>query len=307
MAGKVTLWTDANKEKLKCLVAEGKQPEELAAYFGTTKTAIEIKCSRLGYKILRYNRKWTTEDEEIFAELWCNTDRSMQCIMNKLHRNKNGLVIKAQRMKLGPRMGELEGLTLSTIANEMSVSIDRVRNWVRLGLKCKNRRVGKNKTLVKKEDLLDFLKKHQNLFDASRVDRCLFVNEPQWLIDKRRKDIRIETREIIEYSLWEDSMERQLITMINQGFDFEFIANKLNKTVSAAQDRARLLGMSYRSARFWSGRELKFIRENSDRMTIKEMQGTLKLRTVKSIAWKCEQLGYKYHMSERMVNKHEKE
>ena len=307
MAGKVTLWTDANKEKLKCLVAEGKQPEELAAYFGTTKTAIEIKCSRLGYTILRYNRKWTTEDEEIFADLWCNTDRSMQYIMNKLHRNKNGLVIKAQRMGLGPRIGGLEDLTLSTIASEMSVSMDRVRNWVRLGLKCKNRRVGKNRTLVKTEDLLDFLKKHQNLFDASKVDRCLFANEPQWLIDKRRRDLYKETREFIEYSLWTDNMDKQLITMINQGFDFDFIAKKLNKTVSAAQDRARLLGMSYRSARFWSGKELKFLRENSAKMTVKELQKTLKRRTERSIIWKCEQLGYKYHISERMVNKHEKE
>ena len=71
------IWSDSEKELLINKVKLGEQRKQLADYFGVTENSIEIKVNRLGYKILRENRDWTTDDEESFRKDWKDSSLTM--------------------------------------------------------------------------------------------------------------------------------------------------------------------------------------------------------------------------------------
>jgi len=156
------IWSDSEKELLINKVKLGEQRKQLADYFGVTENSIEIKVNRLGYKILRENRDWTTDDEESFRKDWKDSSLTMSRLRKKYVRNNTGLIIKAQRMKLGPRNEYREHLSVTDIMEEIQVSRDRVMAWIKLGLKTNKNKAGKGKYSIKDTDLLEFLENNQN-------------------------------------------------------------------------------------------------------------------------------------------------
>ena len=192
-------------------------------------------------------------------------------------------------------MNNDEYLSISEICDEMQVSHDRVSNWIKIGLPTKKNRSGKTRYLIDVDDLLCFLEKHQDMFNASLISEYLFYDEPDWLKNKRKSDrefFPINLRS--EYSNNDDIF---MIQLFKAGKSDKYISDTLGRTESAIRDRLRLLG--YTRGRY-NDYEIDILKENSDYLTVSELAKLLPLRTEKGIMYKCEQLNIPYHVSKEM-------
>lgn len=79
--------------------------------------------------------------------------------------------------------------------------------------------------------------------------------------------------------------------LFNNEMSYLEIAQRLNRSEWAVSYLLRNMGYSYRMKHFWSGDELKFLRENYKDMTYGEI-GMILGRTEKAIGAKVEELGY---------------
>lgn len=288
-------WLEKDIVELKKLVAEGKSKEYLANHFNRTTTAIEIKVNRLGLQLLRPNRNWLKQELIDFALDWKDGSISKSVLIKKYNRSFFSLRKKALELNLGARPHNDEFLSISEICDEMQVSHDRVSNWIKIGLPTKKNRSGKTRYLIDVDDLLCFLEKHQDMFNASLISEYLFYDEPDWLKDKRKSDresFPINLRS--EYSNNDDIF---MIQLFKAGKSDKYIADSLGRTESAIRDRSRLLG--YTRGRY-NDYEIDILKENSDYLTVSELAKLLPIRTEKGIMYKCEQLHIPYHVSKEM-------
>ena len=123
----------------------------------------------------------------------------------------------------------------------MQVSHDRVSHWLKIGLVHKKNRSGKTKYLISQNDLLSFLKNHQDMFNASLISEYLFVDEPEWLQEKRKKDsAKYAKSNRLEYTNEEDKI---LLNMFNHGKSDTEIADVLNRTECGIAYHRRALGL----------------------------------------------------------------
>lgn len=95
-------------------------------------------------------------------------------------------------MKLGPVKEAQDLMSAREVARIMGVDIHAVTDyWIKkLGLKHIKIK-SKKRTLwilINADDLLDFLKDHQEIWTASKVVRFGLGQEPDWLKEKRRKE-----------------------------------------------------------------------------------------------------------------------
>jgi len=81
-------------------------------------------------------------------------------------------------------------ITRNRVLNALGISCYTWYKFVSLGLPYYVDYIGKQTIhKVKIKDLRTFLEKNQNLWDASRLDMCLFGDErPEWLTDKIKRD-----------------------------------------------------------------------------------------------------------------------
>ena len=172
----------------------------------------------------------------------------------------------------------------------MNVSHNRVSNWLKLGLKYKKNRSGRTKYLISQEDLLDFLKEHQDMFNASEISEYLFINEPDWLVKKRRSDLEYYTDNLrFEYTNEEDKI---IVSMFKQGKSNAEIARSLKRTESAIAGHLRVLDLSRGR---YNDYEIEILKENSRYLTLDELLVLLPLRTKKGLEYKCNALGLPCH------------
>lgn len=286
------IWREQDVLELRRLVNEGYNVEQLAKHFNRTEMAITIKVNRIGEQLKEPNRTWLPEEEKQFKEDWNNPELSISKLKKKYNRTWFGLRKRALILELGPRSYNDLYLNIETICEEMQVSRDRVSSWIKKGLKVKKNRSGKTRKVIDVNDLLDFLEKHQDLFKANKISEYLFVEEPQWLIDKRKVDKQInDEKNRLPYTNNEDKMIQNMFIM---GKTDKEIAENLHRTEEGIKSRRRILNLIKREYQEY---EIDILKKYSKYKTIEELAKMLPLRKPKGIAYKCEQLGLEYHIS----------
>lgn len=268
---------------------------ELAQILNTTKGSIHQACRRYNIEINLDKKYWTPEEEICFKTDWGNESLSYKYLSKKYkNRSVTALKSKAKRLGLSKRQHNSSYLTIKDITTEMQVSKDRVRNWIKHGLKYHNSQIKPYKYLISQSDLLSFLEKHQNLFNASEISEYLFINEPEWLKEKRRNDRDKFVRKMgVRYTNSEKKTVEQLFKIGKSNAD---IAKTLNRTESGIE---RLLYEMNLSRKKYNSYEIDIIRNNADTKTIDEIVKMLPLRTKSGIISKCQQLHIKYHSKKR--------
>lgn len=237
----ITRWTKEETERLKEMAEAGKSRKKIAKALGRTEHAVDMKLFRLGIQIRRKNRSWTPEEDAEFAADWNNPEKSNQYLCRKYNRTRIALIDRAFKLELGPRPYNDMYLTIPAVSEEMQVSYDRVYTWIRLGLKTKANRSGRGKYLIRQEDLLEFLKTLQDLFNASLVSGYLFSNEPEWLKEKRKKDTQKYAKSNrLEYSNDDD---KQIVRMFEHGKTDKEIADALGRNLTGLAAHRRVLGL----------------------------------------------------------------
>ena len=162
-------------------------------------------------------------------------------MQNRLNRSWFSIRKKAAQLELGARDYDTEYLSIPTICEEMSVTSDRVLAWIKLGLKTKKSRSGKVKYLISTDDLLAFLEMHQDMFNATNVSEYLFSDEPDWLKQKRLKDVT-------EYPVnirrpYTNDEDKIIVKLYNSGLADKEIAKKLGRTEIGIKYHRYVLGL----------------------------------------------------------------
>jgi len=185
-------WTKAELETLKKLVEEGKTPKEIAKIFNRSEDAVTIKINRSGLKITTNDKMfWTEEEENTLCDLWGNV--SIETIAKNLNRTESSILNKVYQLGLGSSMdNNYELLKVQDICDMFNVLPAQVNiTWVALGLNLRSKRITKSKSYlcVTLDDLLDFLEKNQNIWDSRNLEENLLGIEPEWLKEKRKRDV----------------------------------------------------------------------------------------------------------------------
>lgn len=298
-------WKKEEIEKLEEMIKQNHTKTEIARAMGRTVTAIQIKANKMGLQILNTSdnvgnrgRAWKQKDVELLKNLWYDATVSKAVMEKRLHRTWVSIRKKALELKLGPREYDTEYLSIPTICEEMQVSHDRVSHWIKLGLKKKKNRSGKVKYLIDVDDLLEFLEQHQSMFNASVVSEYLFYDEPEWFVNKRKKDAEgYAIKNGLKYTNEED---RKIIRLFELGKSDLEIAKELDRTEIGIKYHRITLGLCHNQ---YSFKEIEILQRYSDTKTVDELCEMLPMRTRKGIMYKCEKMGLPYHISkERCKN-----
>lgn len=185
-------WTPEEYQQLEyLLLKEKKTPKEIAQILDRTEDSIIIKINRRGLKIKTNDKRfWTDEEETLLSDLW--GVKSIEYIAKQLDRTVSSVRNKSAQLGLGSQINSnYDGLTIKDICDLFKVGPETVSvYWVALGLKVKIKKITQSTSYqyVKFEDLYEFLEKNQNIWDSRTLEKNILGKEPEWLIEKRKKD-----------------------------------------------------------------------------------------------------------------------
>ena len=288
-------WTEEEILQLKEL-APRLHYKKIAKKLNKTSNAVYLKARKLNITLIQSGRKWTKEEEEKLKEEWGN--RKVELIAKEMQRTVFSLRVKAVRMKLGAMiLNNTDVLLLSDISELLNVTEDMVRNsWLKKGLKMIDVAVTKNKSYkaVTIEDLMEFLRVNQEIWDSKNLERNILGLEPVWLQEKRKNDL---DKTYKTYNFWTEEEKKEAIFWLKQGNDYEFIAEKVKHSAGAVAEFLRKEGYIYLLPKYWKTKEIKFVRENMDKLSTKEMAVKLK-KNEKSVEYMKNMLAYKVMVNE---------
>lgn len=282
-------WTEEQIETLKTL-SEHYHYEDIARKMGKTENAIYLKARRLGIPLIQDRRKWSKEDEEYLYERW-GRDK-IEKIASNMKRSFFSIKVKATRMGLGyMSQANIDQISVSDISEILNVRSERITDtWIKLGLKLKRKKVSDNYSYycIDLDQLMLFLKEHQDLWNSQYLEPNILGEEPDWLLEKRKRDF---DNPPFEYKRWTESEIELAKTLLLQKYDYEYISTKVNHSPIGVAYKMRELGLSYKLPQFWKEKELKYLREHYKEMSYKEIASELN-RTEKAIGAKAKELGY---------------
>lgn len=280
-------WTEAEVKALYEL-SDKFHYKKIAKILDKTDNAVYLKARKLKLVLIQDRRKWTKEEEDKFKRLW-GTKR-IETIAKELKRTVFSLKVKAVRMGLGPMIqNNFEVITISDVVDILGVTRDRIVNtWPKLGLNLGQIKLTQNKSyyVVIWEDLLDFLEKNQNEWDSRNVEPYMLATEPDWLIEKRKRD-RIE--DPIWYRCWTADEVNRAIHYFSRGLSYEEIGERLHRKKGSVYDMLHKLG--YRVCFKWDEDEIDYLKENYEELEnelISEYLG----RSKDAVRLKAKQLGF---------------
>lgn len=281
-------WSEEEKILLKKL-SEDTHYEDIAEIMHKSPNAIYLQAKRLGITLIQDHKIWTSEEETYLIEHW-GVD-AIEKIAKNMHRSIYSIKVKATRLGLGYMCkANTEQLTVADISYYLGVSRDRlVGTWKKLGLKLRKKKVTNKYSYycISIENLMEFLKNHQDLWNANYLELNIFGLEPEWLTEKRKKDA---LNPPIEYTPWTSAEIKLATDLLEIGYDYERIAERLHRTPIAVAYKLRSLGYSYRLQCFWKGKEIKYLKEHYDDISKEEIADYLH-RTPRAIEAKAEELG----------------
>ena len=235
---------------------------------------------------------WTDEEINSFSEDWCDPTISNN-VLRKRYKNRSMTALQSQaaRLGLGGRYYDDSYLKISDIVKEMKVSKDRVRGWIKKGLKTHKSKTKTVHILIDQNELLDFLKDHPDLYDASQVSFYLFSHEPEWFKQKRQKDKMEYDRKA--GTKWSDEELNILIKLFKRGYSNKELAKQLQRSETSIEKLLWGMGLSRKG---FNDYEVEIIKKNIDKLTLSEIIKMLPYKNEKQVIAKCKELNLKYRI-----------
>lgn len=175
-------------------------------------------------KLKRHKRNWTKRDDEDLKNAW--SDFSLETVAERLGRTKDAVTVRAKRLGLGSAYQN--DITASEVARMLGIACPKnVIRWKNKGLKMKHNGT-KSPWRIGYDNLINFLKNNQDLWDSRNMELYALGHEPKWLIEKRRTDMSMPGMHKQKWTEREDSL---LISYYNMDRSIEDIADVLQRTV----------------------------------------------------------------------------
>lgn len=287
-------WTNEEIEQLRIL-ADKYEVAEVAKRLDKTINSVYLKARKLNIVFAMSPRKWSDDDKSYLIENWGQT--SVETLAKNLKRKPQAVMQQAHKMKLEHLYCLTDSLTLTEFQLYTGISRDRIINTLlKYDFPLNSKRLTSKKKIynVDIDKALKWMESHQDLFDGSKVSEDIFIPEPKWLTEKRRKD-RVDKTNInyqVKKTNWTDEEISYAKSLLGIGLSHEEIAKKLHRSKQSVQFKLAKNGQAYKSSKFWTGKEFKYIRENWEKQSDKEMAEHLK-RPVKSVEYHRLELGLK--------------
>ncbi len=262
------VWSEQDVSLLKEL-SSTHHYKEIAKIMNKTEASIYDKARRLNLTLIQDFVSWTDEEKEYLYVHW--GDYSVEKIAKELNRTVKAVKECAKREELG-RMtkSSIQKISLQLIGELLNTDIKKVKTtWVKLGLKLKKKNLSKKYYYycIGIDDLLDFLKNNQDLWDSRNLEKNILGKEEGWLLEKRRKDVT--TLKNKKGENWTKEEEEKAVYLLNKDFTYEEIAKYLNRSVGAVKRKIRELGHSYKLKMYWRGYEIRYLNQNYKKIPCK--------------------------------------
>ena len=281
-------WSEDEVETLKKL-AEKYHYTKIAKRLGKSERAIYQKAKQLGLVLRQDYRQWTVAEEEYLSDNWGRL--SLVTMAGKMKRSLTSLKVKGKRMKLGAMdENDLDVLKISEIEEILSVSRKVImETWRNGGLKVTKKGVTPDYSYysVKVKNLWQFLEDNQDLWHTMFLEKNILGEEPEWLWEKREKDC---AHPPVEYRFWTSDELKKARDLLAIGFNYQDIAQKINRSPGSVAWKIREIGLSYSNKFYWQEAEESILKEQYIDKTADELTEMID-RTPRAIQVKARSLG----------------
>ena len=195
------------------------------------------------------NRNWTKQEEEYLVENWGTL--SVRTIAKNLNRSENAVVARKYRLGLGSFLESGEYITWNqlqiALCGNQTGSGYKMISWVRnRDFPIHTKRVNKNSfKVVYLDEWWKWAEKNRDLLDFSKFGENLLGEEPQWVKEKRKHDVKKTQKYIMTpWTKTEDDKLRFLVA--KQKYNYDELSKMLRRTNGAIQRRLCDLGVKER-------------------------------------------------------------
>jgi len=212
------------------------------------------------------NRRWTKEEKTYLQDKWGTI--SIKSIANHLNRSENGVMIMAQKLKLGPFLSSGEYITFNefqkAVSGRTTSGYDLI-SWVQnRGFPLTTKKVRNNSfRVVYLDDFWEWAEKNRNFIDFTKMEPNILGWEPDWVKNLRRKQFAAKWQ--YKTSPWTAEEDDQLKFLINQyKYTINEISRKMQRTCGAVQRRCcdlKLMGRPVKADNHnnWTDEELDIL------------------------------------------------
>lgn len=253
--------------------------EKIAKATGKSKDTVRSYGYRHNIKLKESSVYWTPEMDEILRKSWGK--KNIYSISKMVKKSVRACRYRAERLKLDSADETYINNSLDTIkaldfCEYMGISENMFRTFVRNGLKTRKKH---KHILVRIDEALKWMEKHQEYFDASKIALRVFIPEPKWLIEKRKRDSnngfkRKTTKQ--DYN--------RIVKLYNQNYTYKDIREVTGASYSSIHNAINH-SKKTKSGEKWTDDEIKILRDNLGKLSYAQI--ALKLgRSVQAVATK---------------------
>lgn len=206
----------------------------------------------------RYNQRWTKEEDDYLIRKWGLMSRVN--IASNLDRSPEGVRMRAYHLGLLKANDNQDMLVKTNVCQILGYRTHSV-NTVLTGAPFKKVVTGNKRkvNMIRHEDLMEWLRTHQDKFDASRIEEYALGVEPEWLREKRRVDIDARQKGLKrKRDRWSPAELDEAIRLHKRGWSDEQIAELHGRTPTAVYAALMRNGI-------WRDRKKTYKKRKSDR------------------------------------------
>ena len=188
--------------------------------------------------------RWSKADDELLASEWGSI--SIQKLAEKIGCTIPAVRIRAISLKLGPYLRAsglitITDLSIEIMGNKSHTSFFK-KKFEKLGLRFHKKTIHKRQVMmINIDEFWEWLKDHQSAVSLAKLEKNILGKEPDWVQEKRKKDIRLKSRQQCHWTKREDERLRFLIS---KGQTLDEIGEELKRTAFAVSHRLDALGLS---------------------------------------------------------------
>jgi len=136
-----------------------------------------------------YGTPWTNQEQE-YLETYIGT-KSLVSIAKTLKRPYFGVLGKVEKMNIANTKQQTGMLTVNELASALNIDWKVIDRWIKqYGLKAvkKRTRTTARFIFIDISEFWKWLYKHQDLYNSNRMEKNILGEEPEWFIEKRKRD-----------------------------------------------------------------------------------------------------------------------
>lgn len=172
--------------------------------------------------------KWSKKDEEYLRDAWGNMN--IITIMNNLNRTGTAIRQKAKRLGLGgATINSSKYITAYKASAILNCHKKKILKWIhRKELKATYMALSPTQKVwcINFDKFIDFLKNNQDKWDSTKLEKHSLGFEPQWLVEKRKRD-RLKSPVM---NLYKVDDEKKIWELIEKDYTYKQIAKELDRT-----------------------------------------------------------------------------